>query len=99
MPVPSGRSRARIPKKAVVELARPDASQVKETAIAENVTSQGVRVATQNIWRVGSRVLLSSTELGIQAEARVVYCQRIEKERFAVGLELLSAEKEWPKAH
>jgi hypothetical protein len=44
-------------------------------------------------------VLLTSIELGIHAEARVVYCQRIEKEKFAVGLELLSPEKEWTRPH
>jgi hypothetical protein len=99
MAVPPGRSRARITKRVVVELARPDASQLKETAVAENVSPRGIRVATEHVWRVGSHVLLSSTELGIYTEARVVYCQRVEKEKFAVGLELLSPEKEWTKPH
>jgi hypothetical protein len=83
----------------VVELARPDASQLKEMAVAENVSARGLRVATERVWRVGSHVLLTSVELGIHAEARVVYCHRIEKEKFAVGLELLSPEKEWSKPH
>jgi hypothetical protein len=97
MALPSGRSRVRIAKRAVVELARPDASQLKETAVAENISPRGIRVATQHIWGVGSRVLLTSAELGINTEARVVYCHRIEREKFAVGLELLSPGKEWNK--
>jgi hypothetical protein len=99
MPLPSGRSRARIPKRAVVELALQEASPIKESAVAENVTPRGVRVATQHVWRVGSHVQVSSSELGIHSEARVVYCERIEKEKFAVGLELLSPKQEWTKTH
>jgi hypothetical protein len=34
-------------------------------------------------------VLLGSPESGVRTRARVVYCQRIENNRFAVGLELL----------
>ena len=97
MGAPPGRSRPRIAKGAIVELGRPDASQLREAAVAENMSSRGIRVATEHPWKVGSRVLLSSPELGSHAEARVVYCQRVEKEKYAVGLELLSPEKEWTK--
>jgi hypothetical protein len=99
MASPFGRSRARTPKRVVVELARPDASQLKETAVAENVSPRGLRVATERLWRVGSHVLLTSVDLGIHAEARVVYCERLEKEKFAVGLELLPPEKDSAKTH
>jgi len=93
----SGRSRPRIAKRAIVELGRPDASQLREAAVAENVSAGGIRVATEHVWSVGSVVLLTSPELGIHTEARVVYCERVEKEKYAVGLELLSPEKEWSK--
>jgi hypothetical protein len=99
MASPSGRSRVRTPKRVVVELARRDASQRRETAVAENVSPRGLRVATERIWRVGSKVRLTSVDLGIHAEARVVYCQRMEKEKFAVGLELLPPEKDPSKTH
>jgi len=39
-------------------------------------------------------VLLSSPECGVRTQARVVYCQPVENNRFAVGLELLPA-GEW----
>lgn len=94
-----GRSRPRIARRAAVELGRPDTSHLREEAVAENVSARGIRVATEHVWGVGSVVLLTSPELGIHAEARVVYCQRVEKERYAVGLELLSQEKEWTKSH
>jgi hypothetical protein len=93
----AGRSRPRIAKSAAVELGHPDTSQLREEAVAENVSAGGIRVATEHVWGVGSIVLLTSPELGIHTEARVVYCQRVDKEKYAVGLELLSPEKEWTK--
>ena len=90
MSLPTGRSDRRIPKAVAVELARPDASQIKETAIAQNVSARGMRIATEHVWRPGDSVVLSSPESGVRTRARVVYCQRIENNRFAVGLELLA---------
>ena len=90
MTAPIGRCNKRIMKEVPVELACPDASQLKETAIAQNVSARGMRVVTEHVWRPGDRVLLSSPESGIRTQARVVYCQRMENNRFAVGLELLA---------
>jgi len=90
MSLPTGRSDRRIPIEVAAELARPDASQLEETAIAQNVSAHGMRVATEHVWRPGDSVLLGSPESGVRIRARVVYCQRIENNRFAVGLELLA---------
>ena len=90
MAVPTGRSDKRIPKEVVVELALPDGSQLKEAAVAQNVSARGIRVATEHLWRPGDRVLLSSPESTFRSQARVVYCQRMENNRFAVGLELVA---------
>jgi hypothetical protein len=87
MAAPVGRSEKRITKKIMVELARPDAPQLKETAITQNLSSRGMCVATERFWRPGERILLMESGLNIQA--RVVYCHRLEKNSFAVGLELL----------
>jgi PilZ domain-containing protein len=89
MSVPTGRRDKRIPKEAVVELALPDASQLREAAIAQNVSARGMRVETEHVWRPGDLVLLSSPESGFRTQARLVYCQRLENNKFAVGLELL----------
>ena len=90
MAAPIGRSDRRVKKEAVLELARADDPQLKETAIAQNVSERGLRVATERVWRPGDLVLLSSPESGLHAQARVVYCKRMENKRFAVGLELLA---------
>jgi hypothetical protein len=97
MTAPNGRSDRRITKEVAVELARPDASQLREMAIAQNVSARGMRVATEDVWSPGDPVLLSSPESGVCTQARVVYCQRVENNRFAVGLELLAPLGEWPK--
>jgi hypothetical protein len=99
MAVPTGRCDKRIPKEVVVELAPPDASQLKEAGVAQNVSARGMRVATEHLWRPGDSVLLSSPEFGFRTQARVVYCQRMENNKFAVGLELLAPLGEWAKPH
>jgi hypothetical protein len=95
MAVPTGRFDKRIPKAVVVELALSDAWERKEAAIAENVSARGMRVATEHVWRPGDRVLLSSPESGFQTQARVVYCQRLENNKFAIGLELVARLRDW----
>jgi len=98
MAVPTGRSDKRIPKQAVVELALPDAS-LKEAAIAQNVSARGMRVATEHVWHPGDSVLIRPPGSGLRTVARVVYCQRTENNKFAVGLELLDPLGEWAKPH
>ena len=48
MAVPTGRCNKRIRREVEVELVRPDALEIKETAIAENVSARGMRVATEH---------------------------------------------------
>jgi hypothetical protein len=97
MAVPTGRRDKRIPKEVMVELTLPDASQRKEAAIAQNVSARGMRVATEQVWRPGDSVLLRSPEIDFRTQARVVYCQRLENNKFAVGLEFLTPLREWAK--
>ena len=77
-------------REVAVELVRPGASQLKEGAMAQNVSARGMRVATEHIWRPEDRVFLTSSKSDFRAQARVVYCQPMENNRFAVGLELLA---------
>ena len=82
-----------------MELVRPGASQLREMAIAQNVSTLGMRVATEVVWLPGEPVVLSSPESGFRAQARVVYCKRMENNGFAVGLKLLTSLGEWTKPH
>jgi len=87
MALQAGRSDKRIRQEAAVELARADDPRLKETAIVQNRSARGMRVLTSGPWRQGDRVLLADS--GSRADARVVYCQRLENNRFALGLEIL----------
>jgi hypothetical protein len=98
MALPSGRCDKRFRKEVVVELVRPDAPEPKEAAVVQNVSARGVRVATEQTWHPGDNVLLSSPESGFPTQARVVYCQRLGNNRFAVGLEVSTPLGEWAKA-
>jgi len=99
MAAPIGRSDRRIKKETVLELARADDPELKVTAIAQNMSVRGLRVATERLLRPGDRVLLGSPESGLRTQARVVYCQRMKNNRFAVGLELLAPLGEPTKPH
>ena len=99
MAAPIGRSDRRVKKEAVLELARADDPQLKETAIAQNVSARGMQIATEDVWLPGDAVLLSSPESGLRTHARVVYCQPMKNNRFAVGLELLAPLGERTKPH
>jgi hypothetical protein len=87
MALQAGRSDKRIRQEAAVELARSDDPRLKETAIVKNRSARGMRVETTRAWPQGDRVLLADS--GLSTDARVVYCQRMENNRFALGLEIL----------
>jgi hypothetical protein len=95
MALPAGRSEKRIRQDAAVELVRIDDPRLKETAIVQNRSPQGMRVETRHAWRQGELVLLADS--GLRADARVVYCQRVENNRFALGLEILRPSGKRPK--
>jgi PilZ domain len=83
-----GRSESRIPKILAAELSRPDESMLKEMTFTEDVSPHGVRVTTVQRWQPGTRVLVTFLRNGIRSEGRIVYCQRMESGKFALGLEL-----------
>ena len=89
MTIPTGRCYRRVAKEVLVEIARSDPALRKETAISENISVCGMRVSTEHGWCTGDFVLLSSPLTNDAVPARVVYCQRLENQRFAIGLELL----------
>jgi len=67
----------------------------KVEAITENVSPQGARVITHSICAPGKLVRLDATAEHLQLPARVVYCQRLEERKFAVGLQLEVRVERW----
>ena len=88
MSTPTGRSEKRMPVELAVELSHMGKTPVKERVLTENVSSHGLRVVTEREWQPGARVRVSFAGEEIDERARVVYCQPIGSNKFAVGLEL-----------
>lgn len=68
---------------------------ITELAFTENISLHGVRVVTERAWNPGERVIVKSYHGSIQSRARVIYCHRLAKVRYAIGLELHSAVGTW----
>jgi len=59
-----------------------------QRASTQNISSIGRRVQTARPWKPGSRLRVKSTMGDLRATARVVYCQCLAPNSFALGLEL-----------
>lgn len=95
---PTGRFEHRIAKTEVVKLLQVSESPIaKVEAITENVSPQGARVITDSICVPGKLVCLDAPKHHLKLPARVVYCQPLEKRKFAVGLHLDERVEEWKK--
>ena len=97
MPATTGRSEKRTARAEAVELSRLDDSLLRERAFTENVSPLGARIVTEREWEPGTQVLAIFPEEGVRSRARVVYCARLAKYRFAVGLELSTRVEQWAK--
>ena len=97
MHVHTGRYEKRTSKAVHVELLRLDESQRIKSAVTENVSPRGARVVTECICPPGKHVVVTAPQEGVKSLARVVYCQRVESSKFAVGLQLVVRVEEWGK--
>ena len=97
MHVPTGRYERRNARAVTVEILRLDEPQPNKRAVTENVSPRGARIVTDWNCAPGKHVLVSAPEEGVKSLARVVYCQRVESTRFAVGLQLVVRVEDWGK--
>lgn len=92
MRVPTGRVERRMAKAEVAELLPVsdvgDSAIARVEAIIENVSPRGARVITNSICAPGKLVRLNAPNEHLNLPARVIYCQRLEDGRLAVGLQL-----------
>ena len=66
-----------------------------ESASTENVSSQGLRVLTERPWERDTVLVVLSTVRKLWARARVVYCEALADNTFAIGMELLARTGAW----
>lgn len=96
--VPTGRYERRVQKAEVVELSYLDEPPGKRIeATIENVSSRGARLITNSICTPGKLVRLDAPEEPLSLPALVVYCKRLEEDKFAVGLRLNVRVDKWQK--
>jgi hypothetical protein len=84
----AGRRKKRIAKGEVVALFRSDGHGLQHRATTENVSDEGMRLVTEQVWNPGDLVVLNAPRMGRRIQARVFYCERLPDNRFAVGLAL-----------
>ena len=88
-----GRREKRNPQKFRVLLSNGEEVVAPACASTENVSANGVRVLTDGPWKLDTRVLVKSP-MG-ELWARVIYCQRLPANTFALGLEFLARTGVW----
>ena len=99
MGVPTARTERRIARAIAVELSPPGPLLAREGGLTENVSSRGARVVTRHGWKPEEHLLLKSLHGSFRSQARVVYCERLPNNTFALGLDLLSPTGEWRMTH
>jgi hypothetical protein len=87
--LPFGRLEKRIPAVFPVYLTSDTHQVLAETAYTENVSAHGARILTQRKWAPDDRLQIESVRWSFRSTARVAYCDPLQDDEFAVGLEFL----------
>lgn len=85
----------RSPVHVTVDLSGLDVHTVAQQGVTENVSARGARVVTSKPWQPNDHVTVRSLLGSLRSRARVVYCQPLGNDSFAIGLELFVIVGEW----
>jgi hypothetical protein len=66
-----------------------------ESTFTENVSARGARVISVRRWELGERLTFVSRTGEFRSSARVAYCQPMQSDGFAIGLEFLEPKGRW----
>jgi len=66
-----------------------------ESTFTENVSAKGARVVSVRRWDPGDRVLFTSRTGEFRSSARVAYCEPLQGDGFAIGVEFLDQKGRW----
>lgn len=78
-----------------VDLSGLDIHTVSQQGVTENVSARGARVVTNKPWNLNEHLTVRSLLGSLRSRARVVYCQPLGEDSFAIGLELFVSVGEW----
>jgi hypothetical protein len=66
-----------------------------ESTFTENVSARGARVVSVRRWDQDERLTFVSRTGEFRSSARVAYCQSLQGEGFAIGVEFLEPKGRW----
>ncbi len=92
-----GRKERRLPIAILVRLvhARTAPADNEERTYTENVSAHGACVMSKRPWQAGEEAKVTSLKDGIPLCGKVVHCQRIEDDKFYVGLSFQEQQVTW----
>ena len=89
------RKEKRNPEKLQVLLSQMAEPLLTESASTDNVSSHGMRVRTYRPWKRGTHLIVQSSKGELWGRAKVVYCQTLPVNTFALGLEFVARTGGW----
>jgi hypothetical protein len=89
------RKEKRNPEKLQVLLSQMTEPLLTESASTDNVSSHGMRVRTQRLWKRDTHLIVQSSEGELWGRAKVVYCQTLPADTFALGIEFVARTGGW----
>ncbi len=89
------RAERRIPMEIGVYLDGHRDSPGAESTFTENVSARGARVVSFRRWKKNEQLTFISRAGEFRSSARVAYCQPLQGEGFAVGVEFLEPKGRW----
>jgi hypothetical protein len=81
--------------KVTVDLSSLDFRTPAQEGVTENISARGARVVTSRPWKRNDRLNLRSLLGNFRSRARVVYCEPIGGDLYAIGLQLFAAAGNW----
>jgi len=66
-----------------------------ESTFTENVSARGARVVSVRRWELDDRLTIASRTGEFRSSARVAYCQALQGDGFAIGVEFLEPKGRW----
>ena len=66
-----------------------------ESTFTENVSARGARVASVRRWELDEKLTFVSRTGEFRSSARVAYCQSLQGNGFAIGVEFLEPKGRW----
>jgi hypothetical protein len=89
------RAEKRIPMEIPVLINGHQQAPGSESTFTENVSARGARVVSARRWKQGERLTFASRTGEFRSPARVAYCQPLQGEGFAIGVEFLEPRGRW----